>query len=93
VIYLDGNSLGALPRATAARVRDGRRARVGRGLIRSWNGAGWIDAPRRVGAKIARLIGAQRRGHLRRLHLAQPVQGAGLRAAHAAQRGGWRSGG
>jgi kynureninase len=58
VIYLDGNSLGALPRATAARVRTVVEREWGEGLIRSWNGAGWIDAPRRVGAKIAQLIGA-----------------------------------
>jgi kynureninase len=58
VIYLDGNSLGALPRATAARVRTVVEREWGDGLIRSWNGAGWIDAPRRVGAKIALLIGA-----------------------------------
>lgn len=58
VIYLDGNSLGALPRATSARLRAVVENEWGEGLIRSWNGAGWIDAPRRVGAKIARLIGA-----------------------------------
>ena len=59
VIYLDGNSLGALPRATSARVREVIEREWGRGLIRSWNGAGWIDTPRRIGAKIARLIGAR----------------------------------
>lgn len=59
VIYLDGNSLGALPRATAARLREVVEREWGEGLIRSWNSAGWIDAPRRVGAKIARLVGAQ----------------------------------
>lgn len=58
-IYLDGNSLGALPRATAARLADTMRAEWGRDLIRSWNKAGWIDAPARVGGKIARLIGAR----------------------------------
>ncbi len=58
VIYLDGNSLGALPRATAAHVHAVVEREWGDGLIRSWNGAGWIDAPRRVGAKIAQLIGA-----------------------------------
>lgn len=58
VIYLDGNSLGALPRATAERLRAVVENEWGEGLIRSWNGAGWIDAPRRVGDKIARLIGA-----------------------------------
>lgn len=59
VIYLDGNSLGALPRATAARLAQVVDVEWGEGLIRSWNAAGWIDAPRRVGAKIAALIGAR----------------------------------
>ncbi len=59
VIYLDGNSLGALPRATAARVAHTIEAEWGEGLIRSWNAADWIGAPQRVGAKIARLIGAR----------------------------------
>jgi kynureninase len=58
-IYLDGNSLGALPRATIARIGETVRGEWGRGLIRSWNQAGWIDAPARVGGKIARLIGAR----------------------------------
>jgi kynureninase len=59
VIYLDGNSLGALPRATAARLREVVEREWGDGLIRSWNSANWIDLPHRVGAKIARLIGAR----------------------------------
>ena len=58
VIYLDGNSLGVLPRATAARVQQVVRQEWGEGLIRSWNSAGWIDLPQRVGDKIARLVGA-----------------------------------
>src|SRR5512145_172956 len=58
VIYLDGNSLGALPRATAARVREVIEREWGEGLIRSWTSARWIDLPRRTGARIARLIGA-----------------------------------
>jgi kynureninase len=58
VIYLDGNSLGALPRHSAQRVAGTIEADWGRGLIRSWNDAGWIDLPRRVGDKIARLVGA-----------------------------------
>lgn len=58
IIYLDGNSLGALPRATAGRMAEVIGAEWGEGLVRSWNDAEWIDAPRRVGAKIARLLGA-----------------------------------
>jgi len=59
LIYLDGNSLGVLPKATAARVQQVVQQEWGRGLIRSWNSAGWIDMPQRVGDKIARLVGAQ----------------------------------
>ena len=58
VIYLDGNSLGALPRAAAARAGRVIGQEWGEGLIRSWNQADWINLPRRVGAKIAPLIGA-----------------------------------
>src|SRR5207249_3571224 len=58
VIYLDGNSLGPLPRATAARLGKVVEKEWGEGLIGSWNTAGWMDAPARVGDKIARLIGA-----------------------------------
>ena len=59
VIYLDGNSLGVLPRATATRVQQVVTAEWGQGLIRSWNDAGWMDLPQRVGDKIARLVGAR----------------------------------
>jgi kynureninase len=58
VIYLDGNSLGALPRATASRVQQAVQQEWGEGLIRSWNTAGWITLPQRVGDKIAKLVGA-----------------------------------
>ena len=58
VIYLDGNSLGALPRSAAAVVARAVQNEWGGGLIRSWNDAGWIDLPRRIGDKIATLIGA-----------------------------------
>ncbi|GAP33801.1 kynureninase [Piscinibacter sakaiensis] len=58
-IYLDGNSLGVLPRATAARVQQVVTEEWGRGLITSWNRAGWIELPGRVGDKIARLVGAR----------------------------------
>ncbi|UZD54189.1 kynureninase [Caldimonas aquatica] len=59
VIYLDGNSLGVLPRATPARIREVVECEWGQDLIRSWNTAGWIHLPHRVGAKIARLVGAE----------------------------------
>jgi len=58
LIYLDGNSLGVLPRVTAARVQQVVTSEWGEGLIRSWNSAGWMDLPQRVGDKIARLVGA-----------------------------------
>jgi kynureninase len=59
VIYLDGNSLGALPKATRARLRTAVDEEWGRELIRSWNTNDWIGAPARVGDKIAGLIGAK----------------------------------
>ncbi len=57
-LYLDGNSLGVLPRATAPRVAQVVQQEWGAGLIGSWNHAGWMDLPQRVGDKIARLVGA-----------------------------------
>jgi kynureninase len=59
VIYLDGNSLGALPKATAPRLAQLVATEWGEDLIRSWTKHGWIDLPQRVGDKIARLIGAR----------------------------------
>jgi kynureninase len=59
LIYLDGNSLGALPRATVHRQQEVVGVEWGQSLIRSWNEHGWIDAPQRVGARIAPLIGAR----------------------------------
>ena len=58
VIYLDGNSLGVLPRGAAARVERTIRGEWGERLIRAWNDAGWMTQPARVGDRIARLIGA-----------------------------------
>lgn len=58
VIYLDGNSLGPLPHAVKARLRRTVEGEWGRSLIRAWNEHHWIDLPARVGARIARLIGA-----------------------------------
>ena len=59
VIYLDGNSLGPLPRGAEARVARAMRDEWGEMLITAWNRAGWMDQPRRVGDRIARLIGAE----------------------------------
>jgi kynureninase len=58
VVYLDGNSLGPLPRATQTRLEAVVAEEWRRGLIRSWQDAGWMQAPARVGAKIAGMIGA-----------------------------------
>ena len=58
LLYLDGNSLGVLPTVTAARVQQVVQQEWGQGLIGSWNSAGWITLPQRVGNKIARLVGA-----------------------------------
>ena len=58
IVYLDGNSLGPLPRAARERVAREVRDQWGRMLIRGWNEAGWMDLPETVGNKIGRLIGA-----------------------------------
>ncbi len=58
VVYLDGNSLGALPKATKARLADVVQREWGEDLIRSWNSNDWIGMPQRIGGKIAPLIGA-----------------------------------
>ena len=58
VVYLDGNSLGPLPQATPGRIERALREEWGTGLIRSWNAAGWMELPLRLGDKIGRLIGA-----------------------------------
>jgi kynureninase len=59
MIYLDGNSLGALPKATPAALERVVREEWGAQLIGGWNASGWLTAPQRVGAKIAPLIGAE----------------------------------
>ena len=59
MIYLDGNSLGVLPKATPARVAAAVAQEWGKDLIQSWNSAGWFQMPLQVGNKIARLIGAK----------------------------------
>lgn len=59
VIYLDGNSLGVLPKATPSRVAQAVAQEWGNDLIKSWNTAGWFQMPLKVGNKIARLIGVK----------------------------------
>ena len=63
MIYLDGNSLGPLPRGVAERVARTVTDEWGRMVITGWNRAGWMDLPRRLGDRIARLIGAEA-GHV-----------------------------
>ena len=58
VVYMDGNSLGVLPKGAAARAQRVIEREWGSELIRAWNSAGWMDLPARVGDRIARLIGA-----------------------------------
>jgi kynureninase len=59
LIYLDGNSLGPLPKNVPAHQAAVVAKQWGEGLVRSWNDADWINAPQRIGAKIAPLIGAK----------------------------------
>jgi kynureninase len=58
VIYLDGNSLGVMPKSAASRAAQVVSQEWGQDLIRSWNTAGWFDLPQRLGNQIAPLIGA-----------------------------------
>ena len=58
VIYMDGNSLGPLLKSARERMGQAVSVEWGQGLVRSWNDAHWIEAPHRIGGKIARLIGA-----------------------------------
>jgi kynureninase len=58
VIYLDGNSLGARPKAALPRAQAVVAEEWGKDLIRSWNKAGWFDLPSRLGNKLAPLVGA-----------------------------------
>ncbi|MBS0342752.1 MAG: kynureninase, partial [Proteobacteria bacterium] len=58
VIYLDGNSLGVMPKAAPARIAQVVAQEWGVGLIRSWNQASWFDLPQRLGDQVAQLIGA-----------------------------------
>ena len=58
LIYLDGNSLGPLPRAATEKMQHVMQDEWGEMLITGWNRAGWMEQPTRVGDRIARLIGA-----------------------------------
>lgn len=58
VVYLDGNSLGPLPKSASARLSEVMHAEWGKQLIRGWNAAGWMEQPSRVGDKLGKLIGA-----------------------------------
>ncbi len=58
LIYLDGNSLGRLPKRTIPAIRNAVEKEWGERLIRAWND-GWVNAPTELGAKIARLVGAK----------------------------------
>ena len=91
VIYLDGNSLGPLPKATADVLDDVVRRQWGHDLITSWNKHGWVDLPQRLGAKIARLIGAHPHEVIvAEFDLGQSVQ-AGRGGARAASRAAGRA--
>jgi kynureninase len=57
-LYFDGNSLGALPKATPARINEVVAEEWGKKLVTSWNSAGWFSLPETIGNKIAHLIGA-----------------------------------
>ncbi len=59
LVYLDGNSLGALPRRTVERVHQLITREWGQDLVRSWNTHGWIDLSARIAARIAPLLGAE----------------------------------
>ncbi|WP_379062241.1 kynureninase [Mesorhizobium sp. UC22_110] len=58
VSYLDGNSLGPLPKSATQRVQEMMTAQWGEQLIRGWNASGWMMQPRRLGDRIGKLIGA-----------------------------------
>ncbi|MGB1361174.1 MAG: kynureninase [Alphaproteobacteria bacterium] len=60
VIYLDGNSLGVMPKSAKNRAVHTIDQEWGNGLIKSWNDAGWIDAPTRIGDKLATVLGANK---------------------------------
>jgi kynureninase len=59
VVYLDGHSLGPLPRRTLERLHEVAASEWGRGLVGSWSACGWLDLPARIAARIAPLVGAR----------------------------------
>src|SRR5206468_1506566 len=59
IIYLDGNSLGALPKSAPAALARTAEEQWGEDLISSWNRHGWIDWPVRIAAKLAPIVGAK----------------------------------
>ena len=89
VVYLDGNSLGALPRATAAAVAGVVEGQWGQDLIKSWNLHDWIGLPQRVAAEPgAADRGGGARGRGLQFDLGQPVQAPGDRPGAPARAGG-----
>ena len=79
MIYLDGNSLGPLPKAAPARVAKAMTEEWGEMLITGWNKAGWMAKATEVGDRVAKLIGAEA-GHVDgRYALHQGLSGTGLR--------------
>ncbi len=60
LIYLDGNSLGVLPKATASHISQVITQQWGEGLIRSWNTHQWMEKPTKLGDKVAQLIGSKK---------------------------------
>lgn len=60
LVYLDGNSLGVLPRATADHISQVVTQQWGNGLIRSWNTHQWMEKPTKLGDKVAQLIGSKK---------------------------------
>ena len=58
MIYLDGNSLGMMPKNVPARVQDAMQKQWGETLIKSWNEHGWFHLAQKIGDRLARLIGA-----------------------------------
>ena len=59
LIYLDGNSLGVMPRTASERIARAVNGEWAEGLITSWLGADWVNAPRRIGDRIASFLGAE----------------------------------